>query len=439
MFFPIFLSLSQQKVLTVGTGPLIDNKRRLLEKAGTDVEKRPDAPTNLTGYRLIIADLPEEEAADLAARARAAAIPVNIIDRPHLSDFIVPAMIDRAPVTIAIGTEGSAPVLARRLRVQIDSLLPQRLGALAALVGRSRAKLKAKLADIASRRRFWDRVLDGPVAALALQGREEEAQAALDRLLDAPMTPDRGLVQLVGAGPGDPDLLTLKAVRALQQADVILYDDLVSPQVLEFARRDAEQIFVGKRKGFPGIGQQALHELLAERARSGQRVVRLKGGDSFIFGRGGEEVERLRAAGITVEVVAGITAALGAAAEQMLPLTHRGEAAAVTLLTAHQADGAPPIDWRNHAAPETTLAIYMGRDSAAAVMRGLIAAGRDAGTPAAVLARATRPDSRAFYGRLDQLPLLAAQAGDGPALLLVGETLRRAAAWPASSSLPLAV
>ncbi|MFD2262273.1 siroheme synthase CysG [Lacibacterium aquatile] len=425
MYFPMFLSLSGRTALLVGDGPLADNKARLLEKAGASVDRRAVAPVDLSPYALIIAVAEGEAAEILAARARAIRVPINIVDQPHLSDFSVPAVVERDPVTIAIASDGSAPVLARRIRTQIEALIPERLGALARLIGRFRQTAQTRLPDISDRRRFWDEVLDGPIANLALQGHEADAIAALTHALDTGASP-QGSVQIVGAGPGDPELLTLKAARALGEADVILYDDLVGEGVLDRARRDAERIYVGKRAGEPGVGQDFIQALMIARAKAGQRVVRLKGGDPFIFGRGGEEVEALRAENIAYEVIPGITAALGAAAEVALPLTFRREASALTLLTAYRAPDADAIDWSSHTNPQTTLAIYMGRESAGAVARGLIEAGRDPATPAAVVARATRADSSFEIGRLDQLPRLVAQAGEGPSLLIVGAVVQRA-------------
>ena len=236
---------------------------------------------------------------------------------------------------------------------------------------------------------------------------------------------------LVGAGPGDPDLLTLRALHVLADADIVFYDELVTPGVLDRARRDADQVFVGKRRGEPGIGQDEINRRMAEAARAGRRVVRLKGGDPFIFGRGGEELEYLRRAGVPVVVVPGISAALGCAAEAGLPLTFRNEASKLSLIAAHRADEAAAIDWRGLADPQTTVVVYMGLASAAAVRDGLIAAGRDPATPAAVLARGTRADSHAAVGRLDGLSMLAAEAGEGPAILVIGEVVARSTPWRA--------
>jgi uroporphyrin-III C-methyltransferase / precorrin-2 dehydrogenase / sirohydrochlorin ferrochelatase len=301
------------------------------------------------------------------------------------------------------------------------------------LMGKYRARLGAAITDMAGRRRFWEQVVDGPIAGAVLSGRPE-AETQLIDAIDASRHENgaAGSVALVGAGPGDPDLLTLRALHALQDADVIFYDELVTPGILDRARREAERVFVGKRRGQRGIGQEEINRRLVEAARSGKRVVRLKGGDPFVFGRGGEELEHLRAAGIPAVVVPGITAALGCAAEAGLPLTFRNEASRLAFITAHRADDAAAIDWATLVDPQTTLVVYMGLGSATAVRDGLIAAGRAAATPAAVLARGSRPDSHAAVGRLDQLSALAATAGDGPALLVVGEVVARSTPWRAA-------
>jgi uroporphyrin-III C-methyltransferase/precorrin-2 dehydrogenase/sirohydrochlorin ferrochelatase len=282
-----------------------------------------------------------------------------------------------------------------------------------------------------SLRRFWERVIDGPIGAAFFAGRTREAEAALVSAIDDPVGEESspGVVHLVGAGPGDPDLLTLRALHVLQDADVIFYDELVSPEILDRARRDAERVFVGKRKGAPGIGQVEIHIRLIEAARAGGRVVRLKGGDPFIFGRGGEELEALQRAGVAVHVVPGITAALGCAAEAGLPLTFRREATRLSFVTASTAASAGSVDWSGLSDPATTVVVYMGLSCADAVSAGLIAAGRDPGTPAAVLARGTRPDATAAVGTLLDLPKLAAAVGEGPALLVVGDVVARSRLW----------
>ncbi len=298
-------------------------------------------------------------------------------------------------------------------------------------MGRYRERLNALRHRGFSTRAFWEKVIDGPIATLFLSGREAKAEAALIIEIERAGAdiPSQGHVQIVGAGPGDPDLLTLKALHALQSSDLVLYDDLVSSAILGRVRRDAELVFVGKRKGAPGIGQDEINRRMIAAAKAGRHVVRLKGGDPFIFGRGGEELAALEAEGIAVSVVPGITAALGCAAEAGLPLTMRKEATRLSIVTANTADGADRIDWSGLAGRDTTVAVYMGLTAASAVKNGLIGAGRDPRTPVAVLARGTRPDSRSITGTLTQLPALAAQAGEGPALIVIGDVVAHSRAW----------
>ncbi len=432
-FLPVFLDLASGTVALIGSGPAAVNKLRLLRSAGADVRwysgsmdvaeevllaSAPSGRLELSFADPLRADFSEFVAVvaaaggtldeDVAARARASNIPVNVVDRPDLSTFIVPAVVDRGDVVVAIGTGGASPVLARRLRERIEAVLPARIGELAALMNRYRSRFAAMRHKTASPRRFWERVVDGPIAGALLAGRARAAEAALARAINESALPQKhesGTVYLVGAGPGDPDLLTLRALQVLQGADVIFYDELVTTGVLDHARRDADRVFVGKRRGHPGIGQDEINRRLAEAAQSGRSVVRLKGGDPFIFGRGGEELEYLRKSNVTVVVVPGVTAALGCAAEAGLPLTYRNEASRVIFVTAH------------------------GLASAAAVRDGLLAAGRNAKTPAGVLARGTHPDSKSVVGYLEDLPALAREAGEGPALLVIGDVVARSDAW----------
>jgi uroporphyrin-III C-methyltransferase/precorrin-2 dehydrogenase/sirohydrochlorin ferrochelatase len=452
-FLPVFLDLASGVVILVGSGEPALNKLRLLEAAGARVRWYPAAEDPILGQAndritVIHGDPRSDDLSDvvaivsaagrplddeIASRARAARIPVNVVDRADLSTFIVPAIVDRGDVVVAIGTGGAAPVLARRLRQRIEALLPERIGALAALMGKYRERLSGAVAHISARRRFWEQVVEGPIGSAVMAG-DPDAEAALVDAIDHSRrnTAAVGTVFLVGAGPGDPDLLTLRALHVLQDADVIFYDDLVTAGILDRARRDAERVFVGKRRGHPGIGQEGINRRLVEAARAGKRVVRLKGGDPFVFGRGGEELESLREADIPVVIVPGITAALACAAEVGLPLTFRNEASRLSIITAHRADEAAAIDWTSLVDPQTTLVVYMGLDSAAAVRDGLMAAGRAATTPAAVLARGSRPDAHAVVGRLDQLPALAAAAGAGPALLVIGDVVARSTPWRAA-------
>jgi uroporphyrin-III C-methyltransferase / precorrin-2 dehydrogenase / sirohydrochlorin ferrochelatase len=465
-YFPIFVDLENRKVLLFGGGEPALNKTRLLLKTDVrltvfahaeDVDPEiarlaregilelaplPDPETvDLSGASLVISCAGDPVDAIISRRARELGVPVNVVDRTELCSFITPAIIDRGTVLAAIGTEGAAPVLARRLRARFESLLPARLGSLADLIGSRRERLGRAAPRVQDRRLFWETVVDGPIGAAALEGRDAEAEAALDALIsdterEGPQA-RRGTVFLVGAGPGDPELLTLKALRVMQDADIIFHDDLVTPEVLDLARRDAERVFVGKRAGRPCVEQDAINGLLVEAAGKGLRVVRLKGGDPFVFGRGGEEMEALHAAGVDVVIVPGITAALGCAAEAELPLTYRREAARLTLLTAHRAADAAAVDWSKLVGDDMTLALYMGKASAPIIVDGLISAGKDPATPAAVLARGTRPDSAAATGRLDELSKLVAAAGDGPALLILGEVVRRSRSWRQRTAEPV--
>jgi uroporphyrin-III C-methyltransferase / precorrin-2 dehydrogenase / sirohydrochlorin ferrochelatase len=459
-FLPVFLDTCAGVVILVGSGEPARGKLRLLRAAGAhvrwfsrDVDVAEEMLTLSGPGRLEIsfadplkADLADAVAvvsaagdaldAQIAARARRHRIPVNVVDRPELSTFIFPAVVDRGEVVVAIGTGGASPVLARRLRELIEALLPTRIGELAQLIGRHRRRFAA-VPRALSPRRFWENIIAGPIAEAVLAGRSDEAEARLVAAIDGDGARESSAgkaetVFLVGAGPGDPDLLTLRALHALADADVVFYDELVTPAVLDRARRDAEQVFVGKRRGEAGIGQDEINRRLVAAARAGRRVVRLKGGDPFIFGRGGEELEYLRAAGVPVVVVPGVTAALGCAAEAGLPLTFRNEAGKLAFITAQRAEEAAAIDWSSLTDRQTTLVVYMGLASAAAVRDGLIAAGRDGETPAAVLARGTRPDSQAAVGRLDELAALASEVGEGPAILVIGEVVARSTPWRAA-------
>src|SRR5436190_20426018 len=460
-FLPVFLEPTAGVFILVGSGDAALAKLRLLRAAGAHVRwfsRNADVAEEVLtqdGGRLAIslgdplsADLSDAAAivsaagpavdAQVAERARRQRLPVNVVDRPELSTFIFPAIVDRGEVMVAIGTGGTSPVLARRLREMIEALLPARIGDLAALIGRYRSRFAA-VPRALSPRRFWHNVISGPIGEAVLAGRAVEAEAELAAAIEAHGGDARAgskteTVFVVGAGPGDPDLLTLRALHALADADVVFYDELVTAGVLDRARRDAEQVFVGKRRGEPGIGQDEINRRLVEAARAGRRAVRLKGGDPFVFGRGGEELEYLRAADVPVVVVPGVTAALGCAAEAGLPLTFRNEAGKLAFITAQRAEEAAAIDWSSLTDRQTTLVVYMGLASAAAVRDGLIAAGRDGETPAAVLARGTRPDAQAAVGRLDGLAALATEVGEGPAILVIGEVVAHCAPWRAAKS-----
>jgi len=455
-FLPVFLDLQAGPVLVVGAGELVRAKLRLLAAAGASIRWfATDGNPDLSG--LAAADAARVEraegdplAADLhgviailcagageigvamSVRAKAVGLPVNVMDDLAHSTFIFPAIVDRGDVVVAIGTGGAAPVVARRVRERIEAVLPARIGDLATFIGRWRKPIHGRIAQMPLRRRFWERVVDGPIGALVLAGRGNEAEQALKNIADpATFAADRALgrVTLVGAGPGDPDLLTVKALRALQDADVVFYDELVSPEILDRARRDASRVPVGRRAGKPGIGQDAINKLMIDAAKSGQRAVRLKGGDPFVFGRGGEEIEALRQAGVACSVVPGITAALGAAAQFEVPLTFRHEALRITFLTAHKAEDADSVDWSTLTDDKMTVVVYMGMTAAASVRSGLLTAGRSPRTPVGVFAKATRPDAQAAVGTLDQLPDLVERIDGGPAILIIGDVVAHSAPW----------
>jgi uroporphyrin-III C-methyltransferase/precorrin-2 dehydrogenase/sirohydrochlorin ferrochelatase len=458
-FLPVFLDLRSGPVLLVGSGELARAKLRLLLAAGASVrwaatdgdhgvsgldaadaariERAQGDPVtaDLRGVIAVLCAGAGELGPAISARARAVGLPVNVMDDLAHSTFIFPAIVDRGDVVVAVGTGGASPVVARRVRERIEATLPARIGDLATFIGRWRKSIHSRIAEFPLRRRFWERVVDGPIGALVLAGRADEAERALKDIADPSAFAGsragqvKGKVTLVGAGPGDPDLLTIKALRALQDADIIFYDELVSPEVLDRARRDASRVPVGRRVGKPGIGQDAINRLLIDAAQSGQRAVRLKGGDPFVFGRGGEEVEALREAGIAYSVIPGITAGLGAAAESEVPLTFRGEALRITFLTAHKAKDAETVDWSTLTDVKMTVVVYMGMTAAPAIRAGLLAAGRSPQTPVGVFARATRPDSQALVGALENLPALVREIDGGPAILVIGDVVAHSSAW----------
>jgi uroporphyrin-III C-methyltransferase/precorrin-2 dehydrogenase/sirohydrochlorin ferrochelatase len=385
----------------------------------------------LAGATLVVAAT-DDRAVNTAVSnaARAERIPVNVVDDPALSTFIFPAIVDRSPVIVAVGSSAQSPVLARRVRAQIESLLPARLGALARFVGDRRQEVQDAL-PANQRRPFWERIIGGIVGSRVLAGEDSHARDAFREELSSTheSAPRLGEVYLIGAGPGDPDLLTLRAVQLLQQADVILYDRLVSDAVLERARRDAERVFVGKETGGDHhFTQERIHELLVHYARRGLRVARLKGGDPFVFGRGGEEIEALTAHGIPYVVVPGITAALGAAASAAIPLTHRRLAQSVTFAAGHALDD-ETLDWRTLARPHHTVVFYMGVAQLPRIIARLLTAGASPEHPAAIVERASLADQRVLRGTLGTIQQVVQRAEvSPPALLIVGEVAALAVA-----------
>jgi uroporphyrin-III C-methyltransferase/precorrin-2 dehydrogenase/sirohydrochlorin ferrochelatase len=459
-YLPVFLDLQTGPVLLLGTGELARAKLRVLVAAGARIRwyapkdehdiqgfepaqlariefaKGDPLAADLTGVVAVFCAGAGYVGIAMASRAKSVGLPINVMDDPVHSTFIFPAIVDRGDVVVAIGTGGSSPVVARRVREKIETVLPARIGDLARFIARFRKSIHGRIPDTPLRRRFWERVIDGSIGALVLSGHKDDAEAALKNIADPSVFAAaeasgkvKGHVTLVGAGPGDPDLLTIKALRALQDADVVFHDALVSGEILDRIRRDASRVPVGRRVGKPGIGQQAINQLMIAAAKLGQRVVRLKGGDAFVFGRGGEEVEALRQAGVAYSVVPGITAAVGAAAEFEVPLTYRGKALRVTFLTAHNTEDAEQVDWSALTDTGMTVVVYMGMTAAPAVREGLLAAGRSPLTPVGVFARVTRPDAKAAVGTLGQLPDLVASANGGPALLIIGDVVAHSAPW----------
>ncbi|RXF68476.1 siroheme synthase CysG [Hansschlegelia zhihuaiae] len=444
--FPAFHKVAGRIVLIVGPGSAAAAKVRLLsetearlrvvaeapgaelladaERAGAELIHEPFAPQHLEGAVLAFAAT-EDEAADrgIAEAARAARVPVNVVDRPDLCDFITPALVNRAPLAVAIGTEGAAPVLARHLRAKIEASLAPELGRLASLAENLRATVARVLPGGEARRRFWAALFDGPVAARALAGDAAGARAEAIRMMAA--EPDvAGFVWLVGAGPGAIDLLTLRAQRILQEADVIVHDSLVPSEVIAMGRRDAERISVGKRKGRHEATQAEICDILVREARAGRRIVRLKSGDPMVFGRAGEEMAALAAAGIPHEIVPGVTAAFAAAASAKAPLTLRGVSSSLVFATGHDLDGRTLPDWAGLALGGATVAVYMGRSVAGAVAERLVEAGLSPSTPVAAVENASRADETILTGTLRDLPALA-ERGDvtGPVLILIGRAL----------------
>lgn len=425
-FFPIFLDLRNRAALVVGEGEAAERKAEALRRAGAAVRREAGfEPAMLDGVAIAIGTgAPEPVLRTLHAEAAARGIPVNIVDRPAWCTFITPSVVDRDPLIVAVSSGGAAPVLARLVRARIEALLPPAYGRLAALAQRWKARIRTALPDTQLRRRVLERALGGRVADLVLAGDDAAAEAELAREVAGGADP-AGIVYLVGAGPGAADLLTLRAQRLLGEADVIVHDRLVTPEVLDMARRDADHILVGKARAHHTIPQEDINALLVRLGRAGRKVVRLKGGDPYIFGRGGEETEALEAAGVAYEVVPGITAALACAASAGIPLTHRDATQTVTFATGHQRSGALTLDFE-WLARGGTLAIYMGLHTLPALRDGLFGGGLDPATPAALVEQGGRPEQRVLRGTLDELVSKApAWSTGGPTLTLVGAVTRR--------------
>ena len=440
--FPLFANLNGRKVLVVGGGTVAERKAHALLDAGARVDLvAPVLTPQLRAWadqgrlELRAARFAAEQLDDVflavaatdshatnqavyeAAEARRKL--VNVVDNPALCSYIVPSIVDRSPVQIAISSNGTAPVLIRQIRQQLETLIPQKLGNMASIAGRWREAVKKQLGSLTERRRFWENLFAGRFASAAQAGDIETAEAILQAQLQDGVI-RAGEVTLVGAGPGDPGLLTLNALQAIQHADIVFHDALISDEILALIRRDAERISVGKRGGHHSVPQDEINALLIAHARKGLRVVRLKGGDPFIFGRGGEEMQAVTGQGIACRVIPGITAALGASASAGIPLTHRDHAQSVIFVTGHTCRSDEAIDWDTLSRSRQTVVVYMGTVNAGRLSRELTQRGRAPDTPVAVVSHATRSTQTTAIGTLSDLPSLA-MAATAPALFIIGE------------------
>ncbi len=437
---PLFHDLRDRLCLVIGQGEAAARKAAALRAVGANVRMASGFDAgDLAGTALVVvAEVPEAIAHAAHDACRARGIPINAVDRPAYCTVTWPAIIDRDPVTIAVGTGGTAPMLAARLRTRIEQAVPHTVATLAAIAERWRPLVKRRLPDAVDRRRFWDRLFTGAVAQAALAGDRAGAERhAIALLANAGARPRLGHVHLVGAGPGDPELLTLRALRLIQSADIIVHDRLVATAILDLASREARRIDVGKRRAAACTPQAQINALLVRLAREGARVVRLKGGDPFMFGRGGEEIEALIAAGVPFDVTPGVTAALGCAAYAGIPLTHRDHAHSCVFVTGHRRDGQLDLNWRALAQPGQTVAIYMGVHALPELSAQLQAHGLSALLPAALIVDGTRPSQRVLAGTLADLPAIAAADPQldrsAPGLVIVGEVAAAASRTPAGA------
>lgn len=457
-YLPIFLDLKGHRVLMVGGGATATRKTDLLCRAGARVRlvapsisdalrtrsgtdelelvERGFQDEDLRGVSLVIAATNDRGLnRHVSELARLQRLPVNVVDDPELCSFIMPAIVDRSPLMIAVSSGGAAPVLARLVREKLEASIPEGYRRMARMAAKLRGDVKAKFSDLTARRRFWERVFTGPIAEQIMCASEEEGHALVYDALHGATTDagqSMGEVYLVGAGPGDPELLTFRALRLMQQADVVVYDRLVAPAVLDKVRRDAERIYVGKAANRHTLPQADINRVLVEQASLGHRVVRLKGGDPFVFGRGGEEIETLKAAGIPFQVVPGITAALGCAAYSGIPLTHRDYAHGCLFVTGHMKDGALSLPWASMVQPNQTVVVYMGLGALPLLAQGLTDHGLPPDWPVALIQEGTTEQQRVVTGTLENIPDLAKEAGlQSPTLVIVGEVvaLRDKLSW----------
>ncbi len=446
---PIFLNIKNKKCVVVGGGEVAFRKATLLLRAGADLHiVAPALSDELRklcvdrGCTIITREFEEADindailvvaaTDDLETNERVSVIasklntPVNVVDQPDLCSFIMPSIVDRSPIVVAISSGGSSPILTRKLKELNETMIPGRIDKLAELLGSFRGRVKNEIADFSERIRFWENVLDSEIPELVYNGQDDQARSALDNWLTNPQS-DRvgGEVYLVGAGPGDPDLLTLRALRLMHKADVVLYDRLVSPEILLKLRPDAEKIYVGKRSADHAVPQETINEMLVRLAKEGNKVLRLKGGDPFIFGRGGEELESLAAAGIPFQVVPGITAASGCASYAGIPLTHRDYSQSVRFLTGHTKDGRVPLEWDILVKEQQTLVFYMGLAGLPHICDQLLKHGMSSTTPVAVIQQGTTQTQKVVVGNLDSIAGLAVEKEiQAPTIIIIGEVVK---------------
>jgi len=455
-YLPVFMDVRGQRCLLVGAGEVASRKAALLARTGAylvvvaplvrdevrelvakhqgEIHLRAFQHTDLDDVSLVVAatdnDAVNRQVSELA---RARRLPVNVVDQTELCSFIVPAIVDRSPVVIAISTGGSSPVLTRQIKENIEIMLPATYGRLASLLGSLRDRVKRDVTDFAKRTRFWEKLLSGPMPQMVLSGRDQDAMQLFEQTLtDVNQNIVQGEVYLVGAGPGDPDLLTLKALRLMYAADVVLYDRLVSPEIMKRVRPDADRIFVGKEAKNHPVPQEEINDLLVRLTREGKKVLRLKGGDPFIFGRGGEEIDRLAAAGLPFQVVPGVTAASGCAAYAGIPLTHRDYSQSVRFVTGHMKNDQPDLDWPVLAKEDQTLVIYMGLITLAVICEQLQACGMSGAMPVGIVEQGTMPQQRVVTGTLQDIAgKVEAASIKAPAIIIIGKVvkLHRELAW----------
>jgi uroporphyrin-III C-methyltransferase/precorrin-2 dehydrogenase/sirohydrochlorin ferrochelatase len=442
-YYPLFLSLAGRRCLMVGGGSVARRKLRRLMRSGARVlvvaprvcdevrawaeqgqiewREREFQAADLVSAVLVFAATNDAGLNDLIADlCEARGTPVNVVTNPERCSFVLPAVIERDPVQIAVSAGGEAPALTRLLRQRLEAMIPAAYGQLARMIAARRPTVRSALPDSRQRRRFWESLLQGPFTEMMLNGREAKADELLQRQLSED-TQQHGEVYLVGAGPGDPDLLTFRALRLMQQADVVVYDRLVSEPIMALVRPEAERVYVGKQRDLHALPQGDINQLLADQAKAGKRVLRLKGGDPFIFGRGGEEIETLMAEGVAFQVVPGITAASGCATYAGIPLTHRDHSQACVFVTGHLRDGSVDLNWPALAQPSQTLVFYMGLHGLPVICEQLAAHGLPRTTPAALVQQGTRPGQRVLVGDLDSLPnLVREHQVQPPTLVIVG-------------------